>query len=51
MKRDIKLFLEDIVDSISKIEEYTKEINEESFIQENWVQDAVMRRLEVIVKQ
>ena len=40
--------LEDILESISKIEEYTKEVTEDAFLQDSQVQDAVLRRLEVM---
>jgi len=48
MTRDIRLFIEDILESISKVEEYTKEITEEEFLSNSQVQDAVIRRLEII---
>lgn len=48
MKRDYKLFLNDIKESISAIEEYTKGISEDDFLKNRQVQDAVIRRLEMI---
>jgi len=48
MKREIRIFMEDILDSIVKIEEYTRGIDREKFFQESWIQDAVIRRLEII---
>jgi uncharacterized protein with HEPN domain len=48
MTRDIRLFIEDILESISKVEEYTKELTEEEFLSNSQVQDAVIRRLEII---
>ena len=45
-KRDTRVFLEDILESIEKIEEYTTDVNEEEFY--TFVQDAVIRRLEII---
>jgi uncharacterized protein with HEPN domain len=47
-KRDTRVFLEDILESIEKIEEYTTDVNEEEFYENTFVQDAVIRRLEVI---
>ena len=47
-KRDVRVFLEDILESIEKIEEYTTDINEEEFYENTFVQDAVIRRLEII---
>lgn len=48
MKRDVKVFLEDILESIEKIEEYTANIDEEDFYENSIIQDAVLRRLEII---
>ena len=48
MKRDVKVFLEDILESIEKIEEYTANIDEEDFYENTIIQDAVLRRLEII---
>ena len=47
-KRDVRVFLEDILESIEKIEEYTTDVNEEEFYENTFVQDAVIRRLEII---
>lgn len=48
MKRDIRVYIEDILESIEKVEEYTKPITEENFYKNTQVQDAVLRRLEII---
>ncbi len=48
MNRDYKLFIEDIKESIKQIEEYTKNISEEQFKRDLKIQDAVIRRLEII---
>lgn len=48
MKRDYKLFINDIKESIKQIEEYTKNISEEQFKKDIKVQDAVIRRIEII---
>ena len=48
MKRDIRVYLEDIVESIRKIEEYTNGITEIDFYNNPQIQDAVIRRLEII---
>lgn len=48
MKREVKVYVEDILESIEKIEEYTKPISEEVFYKNIQVQDAVLRRLEII---
>ncbi|RKY56206.1 MAG: hypothetical protein DRP89_01835 [Candidatus Neomarinimicrobiota bacterium] len=48
MKRDMQVFIEDILECIAKIEEYTKEITEDDFYENTQIQDAVLRRLEII---
>lgn len=48
MKRNIKVYIEDILESIEKIEEYTRPIVEDDFYENIQVQDAVLRRLEII---
>ena len=48
MKRNVKVYIEDILESITKIEEYTKAITEDDFYRNTQVQDAVIRRLEII---
>lgn len=47
-KRDVKVFLEDILESIEKIEEYVRSVDEQDFYENTLVQDAVLRRLEII---
>ena len=46
--RNILLYLDDILESIQKIESYISEIAEEEFIADQEKQDAVVRRLEII---
>lgn len=48
MKRDLRVYIDDIVQSVAKIEEYTKDISEDNFHENTLIQDAVLRRLEVI---
>ncbi len=48
MRRDIGVYIQDIVESISKIEDYTGGVSEDDFYENTLVQDAVLRRLEVI---
>lgn len=49
MKRDLRVYVEDIMESIAKIEEYMKEVNSENdFYKNTQIQDAVLRRLEII---
>jgi len=48
MKRNMKLYLQDISESILAIEEYTQSLSEDDFYSNRQVQDAVIRRLQVI---
>ncbi|MBI3754769.1 MAG: DUF86 domain-containing protein [Deltaproteobacteria bacterium] len=48
MKRDMRLYIEDISECIARIEEYTKEIAEKDFYKNTQIQDAVLRRFEII---
>src|SRR3989344_1690754 len=48
MKRDYKLYLNDIRESIQRIEEYAHHISEEQFKKNKQLQDAVIRRFEII---
>jgi uncharacterized protein with HEPN domain len=47
-KRDLKLFLIDILECIEKIESYISELSYEEFIQDAKTKDAVVRNLEII---
>ena len=46
--RDMRLYLTDIWESIVTIEEYAEAVTEEEFYKSRQVQDAVVRRLEII---
>ncbi|NMC77683.1 MAG: DUF86 domain-containing protein [Candidatus Methanofastidiosa archaeon] len=48
MKKDIIVYLEDILESIEAIENYTKNLDERDFYENPIIQDAVIRRLEII---
>jgi len=48
MKRNMKLYLQDIWESILAIEEYTQKLAEADFYSNRQVQDAIVRRLEII---
>jgi len=48
MKKDPKIFIEHILESIARIEEYTKDITKKEFLNSEQVQDAVIRRIEII---
>ena len=47
MKRDVRVYIEDIIDAVAKIEEYMQGLaSEDDFYANTQVQDAVIRRLE-----
>lgn len=47
-KRDVRLFLADMLDALEKIERYTAGLSHEEFWENDLVADAVVRNLEVI---
>lgn len=48
MRRDVRLYIQDIIDSIQKIMEYSEDISEDEFLASSQLQDAIIRRLEII---
>ena len=48
MIRSAKLYINDILESIEKINKYTMNTTEEEFYKSDKIQDAVMRRYEII---
>jgi len=48
MKRNLNLFLEDILGSIKNIESFVKGVSKEKFMSNNEKQSAVIRQLEII---
>lgn len=48
MKRDVRVYLDDILESIGLIGQYTKDVSSEEFNQNRELQDAVLRRFAVI---
>ena len=48
MSKDVNIFIEYILESIKLIETYTSRISKEEFLKSKQIQDAVMRRLEII---
>lgn len=48
MKKETKIYLEDILEAIEKIEKYVKGLKEKEFYKLDSVQDSVIRRLEII---
>ncbi|MFH1728993.1 MAG: DUF86 domain-containing protein [Pseudomonadota bacterium] len=48
MPRNYKVYLTDILEAITKIESYAKDLSYEEFLTNDLVQDAIIRNLEVI---
>jgi len=48
MKRDASVFLGHILESINRIEEFTEGMSKEDFLDSVMMQDAVIRRIEII---
>lgn len=48
MKKDFSIYLEDIIESITHIEKYTQGVTFEQFEKDEYMQDAVIRRFEII---
>jgi len=48
MHRDHRLYLDDILEAISKIREYTTVLDYSAFVEDSKTQDAVVRNLEII---
>ncbi|MDJ0511151.1 MAG: DUF86 domain-containing protein [Crocosphaera sp.] len=48
MSRDLKLYLTDILNSIQKIQNYTKDINYDDLLEDNKTFDAVVHNLQII---
>jgi uncharacterized protein with HEPN domain len=48
MKKDAKVFLSHILESIELIEAYTKKVSKKEFLASRQIQDSVIRRIEII---
>ena len=48
MRKDPRIFIEHILESIEAIEEYIKEMTKNEFLSSRKTQDAVIRRIEII---
>ena len=48
MRKDPKIFIDHILECIERIEEYTEGITKNEFLNSGQVQDAVIRRIEII---
>jgi uncharacterized protein with HEPN domain len=48
VRRDVRLYINDILDSIQKIVEYSGGVTEDQFLASSQLQDAIIRRLEIM---
>lgn len=48
MKKDVRVYIDDVLECIDKVEEYTEGVSEEEFYENTQIQDAVIRRLEIV---
>lgn len=48
MRRDYRLYLDDILEAIDRIHDYVHDMDEDAFVSDRRTQDAVIRNLEVI---
>jgi uncharacterized protein with HEPN domain len=48
MKRDDSVYLQHILDAISRIEEYIQDIRYKDFMNDHLIQDGVIRQIEII---
>lgn len=48
MKKDVTVFLLHILESIERIQDFTKNVSKEKFFKDVKLQDAVIRRIEII---
>jgi len=48
MKRDPRVYIDDILEALKKIEQYTESLNFDEFSQDNKTVDAVIRNFEII---
>jgi len=48
LKKDVKIFIEHILECIELIEKYTEDKTEEEFLNSIQLQDSVIRRIEII---
>ena len=48
MKKDPRIFIEHILECVERIEEYAKSATKDEFLRSTLLQDAVVRRIEII---
>ena len=46
--KDDQVYIEHILEAIERIEDYTNDLSDSDFLENNMVQDAVMRQIEII---
>ena len=48
MKKNVKIFLEHVLEAISLIEKYIEDMEKSDFLRSTQLQDSVIRRIEII---
>jgi len=48
VKKDVRVYIDDVLECIDKIEEYTDGLGEEEFYEDTQIQDAVIRCLGIL---
>jgi len=48
MTRDVRLYINDMLEALEKIEEYTENVSEDDFFEDTQLQDAIVRRIEIL---
>lgn len=48
MKKDVRVYIDDLLECIDKVDEYTEGVGEGEFYENTQIQDAVIRRLEIV---
>jgi len=48
VRKDERIILRDIVESIERIERYTEAMSKHEFLKREEIQDAIVRRIEII---
>ena len=48
MRRDYRLYLDDIIEAVGQIDEYVRGMDQDAFASDRKTQDAVIRNLEII---
>jgi len=48
VKKDVRVYIDDVLECIDKVGGYTEGVSEEEFYENTQIQDAVIRRLEIV---